>query len=273
LLIFFVIPDQIYQPHELELYFLDVGQGDSIIAVFPGGDALLVDGGGAYYGDFETGRQIVLPFVLEKRIKIRWMAVSHFHPDHVNGIVEILPILKPKEIWLATILNTQPIYKALCSRAGKNTLIRHINCGYKMQINSCHVECLYPFTVLNKEKAENNDSMVLKISNATHSFLLTGDIEKQTEFKLLKHHPDKLSADVLKIPHHGSKTSSSINFLQTIAPRLAIISCGAENHFGFPHRQVLDNLKKTKTPCLTTAFQGGISVTSAKTKLIISVSK
>ena len=91
-----------------EVYFLDVGQGDAHIVVFPGGDSLLIDGGGSGFGDFEAGKQIVLPFILRKRIHIRWIAVSHYHPDHCRGINEIVEVLRPEEVWISSIPDNSP---------------------------------------------------------------------------------------------------------------------------------------------------------------------
>ncbi|MCP4213171.1 MAG: DUF4131 domain-containing protein, partial [bacterium] len=102
-----------YSPDNLEIYYLDVGQGDAQLVVFPGGDALLVDGGGTYYSDFQVGRSLVLPFILQKRIRVKWVAVSHYHPDHSVGLSEIIDILKPAELWVSSEATADSFYDRL----------------------------------------------------------------------------------------------------------------------------------------------------------------
>ncbi len=114
-------PAATYRPGRLEVYFLDVGHGDAEVAVLPNGDALLVDGGGSSFSDFQAGRRLVLPFLLQKRIHVRWAAATHYHPDHAEGLAEIIAILRPEELWLSSAVNGRRLLPAVAGRqAGKN---------------------------------------------------------------------------------------------------------------------------------------------------------
>lgn len=264
-----------YQPGHLEVFFLAVGQGDSQVVVFPGGEALLIDGGGTYYSDFETGKQILLPFILQKRIKIKWVAVSHFHPDHVKGIIEIIHILKPQELWLSSAAAGDLFYQELIRvvKRLKSIKIKKLDSSFSRAINGCKVECLYPVTFIQSDHSLNNHSQVLKVSDQYNSFLFTGDIEGQEEAFLVKNSCRRLSAQVLKVPHHGSRTSSSLYFLTCSQPRLAVFSHSLNNRFNFPHPEVIQNFKTQRILTLSTAGRGGIHITSRPGSIKIDTSR
>jgi competence protein ComEC len=272
----FIILDPLsYKPDRLEVFYLDVGQGDSQVVVFPGGDALLIDGGGAYYSDFETGKQILLPFLLQKRIKIKWVAVSHFHPDHVRGIIEIIEVIKPEELWLSSAAQNDMYYKSLMERVKDvaSIEIKKLDSTFLKTIGGCKVECLFPGAFIETRYSHNNHSQVLKVSDGGNSFLFTGDIEKEVEEILVQDSCPRLKADVLKVPHHGSKTSSSTFFLRCAAPGLAIYSYSKNNRFNFPHPQVVENYKAQRVRTLAVASRGGIKITSLPGGIEIETSK
>jgi competence protein ComEC len=272
----FIILDPLsYKPDRLEVFYLDVGQGDSQVVVFPGGDALLIDGGGAYYSDFETGKQILLPFLLQKRIKIKWVAVSHFHPDHVRGIIEIIEVIKPEELWLSSAAQNDMYYKSLMERVKDvaSIEIKKLDSTFLKTIGGCKVECLFPVAFIETRYSHNNHSQVLKVSDGGNSFLFTGDIEKEVEEILVQDSCPRLKADVLKVPHHGSKTSSSTFFLRCAAPGLAIYSYSKNNRFNFPHPQVVENYKAQRVRTLAVASRGGIKITSLPGGIEIETSK
>jgi competence protein ComEC len=251
-----------YSPPGLEVYFLDVGQGDSEVVVFPGGDALLIDGGGTHSSRYHVGRRQVLPFILQKRINIRWMAVSHFHPDHANGISELLPILEPDELWISSEAEAEPSFQQVMASLPRGTAVRKLTAPMTKRIGSCTLEVLYPNRWIRARRSHNNHSMVLRVSDGTHSFLFPGDIERRREVRLVKALGKKLRATVIKVPHHGSSSSSSLDFLKCVSPRTAIFSYGRNNRFRFPHREVLDRYKKLDIAIFSTAGSGGIKITS-----------
>jgi competence protein ComEC len=257
----------------LEVYYLDIGHGDAQVIIFPSGQALLVDGGGALFSDFSVGRTYLLPFLLRKRIKVSCVAVTHFHPDHVRGIIEIIDFIKPKELWLASVAQNDFWFKALRQAVPAATKVRQIERGFR-QINAgCLVECLYPEHFINTATTHNNHSMVLRVSDAYHGFLFTGDIEKEAEGELLLDQSRSLACTVLKVAHHGSKSSSSTAFLQAAQPDIAIISCVSSNQLKLPAPEVLQRLKHEKIRWLLTFRSGGIHITSFPEKLQVEVSR
>jgi len=271
--VYFALPDKKYKTKNLETFFLDVGQGDAEVIIFPNGKSLLIDGGGVYYSSFEVGKRIVLPFLLQKKIKIDWIAVSHTHPDHVRGILEIIKILKPSELWLSQKSIKDRYWKELINKGKNITKILYIDSNFKRYVGKCKIKCIYPQKVISERYANNNSSQVLKISDKFHSFLFTGDIEKKAEDLLIDSMGKKLKSDVLKVPHHGSKTSSSIKFLQLVYPKIAVFSSKKNNKFGFPHISVIKNYKKIKTKNLFTAKNGGIRIVSKNNNLYIEKQK
>jgi competence protein ComEC len=273
ILAFISFPPAPYRPGRLEAYFLDVGHGDAAVVVFPGGDALLIDGGGSSFSDFEVGRRLVLPFLLQRRIHVRWMAVTHYHPDHVKGLTEIIAIMKPEELWLSSSAVNDVHYKNLLAAKPAKTCLRKVARGFVRDAGGCAVACLAPPRFIKAARTENDHSLVLRVSDGAHSFLFTGDIEKGVEGELVAALGPGLASDVLKVPHHGALTSSSARFLDAVRPRLAVISVQAFSRFGFPRREVVQRLQRRNIRWLSTARRGGIQVASTPRGLEIEVSK
>jgi competence protein ComEC len=273
LIVFISVNLFFYSPGNLEVFFLDVGQGDSHLVVFPGGDALLIDGGGSYYSDFQVGLKIVLPFILQKRINIKWVAVSHFHPDHAYGIAEIISIIKPEELWISSETPDELGYKKLFQVIPSCTRVKQIAAPFTRKIGDCTVELLYPYQFIKENRSRNNHSQVVKISNRYHSFLFTGDIEKGVEADLRENACSSLRSTVIKVPHHGSATSSTPGFVECVNPRFAIFSYALNNRFGFPHRTVLETYQDQGIKYLSTGRSGGIRLVSLPNKIEIETSK
>lgn len=273
MLLSIALPARLYRPGRLEVYFLDVGHGDSEVVVFPSGDALLIDAGGASFSDFQVGRRLVLPFLLQKRIKVRWAAVSHFHPDHAKGMAEIIAILAPEELWLSSTAADNEYYCQLLAAKPKKTLLRKIERGFVTAIDGCSVACLSPSRFIEAAAVENDHSMVLRVSDGCAAFLLCGDIEKDVESELVNAIGPGMGSAVLKIPHHGSRTSSSARFLDFVHPGVAVISVPAHSSYGFPTPEVVERLKQRHIRWLSTARSGGIMIASLPDGLKIEVSK
>ncbi len=262
-----------YRPDHLQAFFLDVGQGDSQCVVFPTGESLLIDGGGTYDSNFEVGKNLVLPFLLQQGVKIKWVAVTHYHPDHAKGIIEILNIVKPQELWLFSRADWDIYYQKLIKELDPTVSLKKITAGFRQKIGRSRIECLFPAAFIRTDRSHNNHSGVLKISDPYHSFLFTGDIEWEVENQLVGQHCPALTADVLKVPHHGSKSSSTIGFLNCVTPELAIFSYSRPNRFRFPHPLVKKNYHERNIKTMATAIHGGIKVTSTPEGLKIETSK
>jgi competence protein ComEC len=265
-------PDR-YNPLSMEVFFLDVGQGDSEVVVFPGGDALLIDGGGSYFSEFEVGKPIVLPFLIQKKIDVRWVAVSHFHPDHCRGIIEIINILNPKELWISSFPVESVFLKELLKKMNRKTIIKRTDTSFYRSVGNCIIDQIFPEKILHTFYEHNNNSQVLKISDTKISFLFTGDIEKETERVLTTKVRKTLKSKILKVPHHGSKTSSTEDFLKMVSPEIAVISLSETNRFGFPHAEVLKRYKDLGIKVLRTSRRGGIKISSKNGKIVVKFSK
>jgi competence protein ComEC len=272
-LLLIALPSRPYRPDRLEVYFLDVGHGDAALVVFPGGDALLIDAGGASFSDFQIGRRLVLPFLLQKRVRVRWAAVSHYHPDHAKGMAEIIAILAPDELWLSSAAAADDAYKQLLAAKPDKTIVRKIERGFVRTVGAGSVSCLSPPHFVEADAAENDHSMVLRVTDSRAAFLFSGDIEKDAEAELVDSFGPGLASPILKVPHHGSRTSSSARFLDFVHPKVAVISVPAFSSYGFPHAGVLGRLKQRGIRWLTTARSGGIKVASLPKGLEIEVSK
>jgi competence protein ComEC len=245
--------------------------------VFPGGDALLIDAGGAYYSsDARVGVKTVLPFLLEKRIKIKWAAISHFHPDHARGIAEIVPIIKPEELWISSEPGADPAYEQLSRDLPGSVVMKKLHAPFIKKVGpggTFSIEILTPDQVIKGGPPRNNHSQVIKISGPYHSFLFTGDIESEVETLLAETTCPRLRADVIKVPHHGSRTSSTGEFLKCVGPQWAIFSYAQGNRFNFPHKEALRNYKSQGIKYLSTAHSGGIRIVSLPGSLHIETSK
>jgi competence protein ComEC len=267
------LPPKSYRPGQMEIYFLDVGHGDAELVVFPGGDALLIDAGGASFSDFQIGRRLVLPFIIQKKIHIRWAAVSHYHPDHVKGMSEIIGILQPEELWLSSAATDDEYFQQLLAALPTETRLMKIWRGFVRKVDGCTVTCLAPPEFVSAAETVNNHSMVLQVADRFHEFLFAGDIEAAPEAELVALCGKMLKSTVLKIPHHGSRSSSAASFLDSVKPALAVISCAFSNSFHFPNPEVLQCLKAIGCRWLSTARRGGIKIISRSGSLKIEVSQ
>ena len=255
----------------LEATVLDVGQGDSIFVSFPDGRTLLVDGGGTALAPlerqsgrpaFDVGEQVVAPFLWDCGLK-RLDAVALTHPDrdHVDGLYAILEDFSVGELWLGREIPV-PALRALETEAGAHAVrMVHHRRGDTFDWAGVRGEFLWPADQPSSRKPSNNDSLVLRLELAGVGFLLPGDIEKPTENELLDR-GDNLHADFLKVAHHGSKTSTTPPFLVAVAPRLAVISAGADNPYGHPSPVVVEEFRGRGARVVRTDREGAATVST-----------
>ncbi|HZJ41728.1 MAG TPA: MBL fold metallo-hydrolase [Patescibacteria group bacterium] len=221
--------------HNLKLSFLNVGQGDACIIKTPNNKIVIIDGGPDNLILRRLGEEI--PFY--KR-KIDLIITSHFHEDHITGLIEIFRRYKVKYLVLGE--NIKQFYPAalLFSEARKqNTKIIYVNTQIKFAfLSDCYLNILNPIN-MSKNNDNDNDSLISKLSCGDLTFLSSGDNEGSVEEEILKTDFD-LSAQIFKASHHGSKTSNTYDFLEAVSPELMVISVGEANRFGHPSKEVLN---------------------------------
>lgn len=253
----------------LKIYFVDVGQGDSTCIVTPKNKVILIDGGGNSKDEnYDIGKQTLLPYLLDKKInKIDYCIVSHFDSDHCGGLMYILKNLKVKNIIIGKQYEEYENYKEFIKIAkDKKINIRVVEAGEKITIEkNLYIDILWP---INREKmviqnAINNNSLVFKLRYINFSMLFTGDIEEIAEKEILdkyKENTEFLKSTILKVAHHGSKTSSTKEFINIIKPKYAVIGVGKDNKFGHPSNVTIENLKTINTEIYRTDEMGEISI-------------
>lgn len=237
-------------PHRvLRVTSLDVGQGDSAIVDFPDGRAMLVDGGGLVGSPVDTGRAVVLPMLrARRRHRIDVAVLSHPHPDHFLGLASALPSLEVGELWdtgQGEAEGAGATYAALLDglRVRGVPIVRPASlCGAPHRFGGAAVEVLAPCPGPVPLANANDNSFVLRIAFGRRAALLVGDAEHAEEASVLARAAGALHADLLKVGHHGSRTSSSPPFLAAVGATDAVVSCGVRNRFGHPHRAALDAL-------------------------------
>lgn len=264
----------IFKPKDLEIVYLDVGQGDSIAIHTAKNKNILIDGGGnisKQLDEANTGTQIVLPYLRYKGInRLDCVFVSHPDGDHIIGILELLDYIKINQIFIADTDTKNDLLKILEMKASKyNIAINKLSKGNIVKVDdSISFECIYPSKdILIDSDDYNNNSLVLYMNYNNSKFLFTGDIEKEAEDRITKDYK-KLDTDILKVAHHGSKTSSTQNFVDMVQPKVAVISSGKNNYYGHPHKEVLDRYKNINI--YNTADEGAILIKPKNNKLIIS---
>ena len=258
------------QSQEMQVHFLDVDQGDSIYIRTPSEQDILIDGGPNKNVLSQLGE--VMPF-WDREIDV--MILSHPHSDHVTGLVEVLRRFDVKQIYYTGALHTAPDYLAWLEEIQKQKLnLKIVDQPFEIDFGEkVKLEFLYPDeSFLNQKVSElNNTSIVNRLVYGETSFLFMGDAEVEVEETLIKRgilrqaQDDKSgwpSADVLKLGHHGSSSSSSEEFLKAVSPELVIVQSGMDNEFGHPHLRVLERLKRLKIPILRNDQEGRILVVS-----------
>jgi competence protein ComEC len=253
---------------DLRLTFIDVGHGDSILIEFPKGKKMLIDGGGLYEDRFDIGKNVIAPFLWKKRIrKIDTLVLTHPDPDHLKGLNFIASQFSIGQFWDNGFQTGSESYLQLKEILKEKKIeTKSLNEEFSPQIiNGVEISVLNPL-VLNTTQRKvqnlwnlNNSSLVMKLQFKNISILLTGDIEKEAEKQMLKK-GFLLHADVLKIPHHGSSSSSSLLFLESVNPTYAILSVGERNIGRLPNPEVLMRYERLGAKLFRTDRHGAITV-------------
>jgi len=253
---------------DLKITFIDVGHGDSILIEFPKGKKMLVDGGGLYDDRFDIGQHVIAPLLWRNKIRrIDVLALTHPDPDHLKGLNFIASQFSIGQFWdNGYQTQSEPYLRLQETLREKKIKTQSLNeASPSRVINGVEISVLNPPLLnasqgnIRKLQEMNNASLVLKLRFENISVLLTGDIGKEAEGRIVrKDHP--LRADILKIPHHGSSSSSSLPFLQRVNPAYAILSVGERNIGKLPHPEVLKRYEQLGTSLYRTDKQGAITV-------------
>jgi competence protein ComEC len=251
----------------LRVDFLDVGQGDSALVTMPDGTTLLIDGGGlpAFVGRDDATRRIGETVVSEYLwwrglSEIDYVVATHPDADHIDGLNDVLKNFRVRGVLVArSPANDSEFVKFSETLRQTRTPLETIETGDTMRVGSVEINVLWPPP--SSDVSDNDNSVVLRILLGERSILFTGDIERVAERSLVtSSHP--LRADVVKAPHHGSKTSSTEPFVLATKPQFAIISVGRNSMFGHPHKEVVERWQTNGASVLTTGHSGTITITT-----------
>ena len=254
----------------LKVTFLDVGQGDSMLVEFPGRKKMLVDGGGTPDGNFDIGEQVVSPFLWKKGIKkIDFLVLTHGHPDHMNGLVSVAANFKVGEFWEAFSPLESGAYHKLKANLKASDMVRRVFDGYSRRESGVAIEAVHPESAgqISRE-VSNDDSLVLRLTSDGVSFLLAADVETKAEAEIIGRGRD-LRSQVLKCPHHGSRSSSSQPFLEQVRPQVVVVTTGRGNLYGLPHQDILERYRTAGARVLRTDEAGAVEITAAGPELRI----
>jgi competence protein ComEC len=253
----------------LEVSAIDVGQGDSILVGFPDGRLMLVDGGGiATFGKqakarMDIGEDVVAPYLWSRSVRrLDVIALSHAHEDHIGGLPALIEGFRPRELWTGATPDsaTWTLVKEKAAKWGVRIVQREAPARF--EFGGATVEVLAPpADYVPADVPKNNDSLVMSVRYGRHGFLLTGDVERQMEWRMVD--GKALShTDVLKVAHHGSRTSTTDDLLDVVRPAIALISAGAENSYGHPHPSIIERLEQRGIEVLRTDRDGLVTVRS-----------
>ena len=247
----------IVSPGMMEVTAIDVGQGDSIFIVGPDGSTMLLDAGGPVGGvteaaeatsRFDVGEEVVSPYLWSRSFRrLDVLALSHAHSDHMGGMPAVMRNFRPRELWVSIDPNSDA-YRALLSEAKDfGVQVRHFYAGDQLAWGGAQVTILAPETgYSNPREPVNNDSLVMRMQYGRSSVLLEGDAEAPSEREMLAH--GRVTAvTLLKVGHHGSRTSTTQEFLDAAAPKDAVVSVGRGNTFGHPRYEVIERIAEART--------------------------
>lgn len=250
----------------MKVHFINVGQGDATYIKMPNGEDVLIDGGRQGQGD-----EIVAYLKKQKVDDIEIMIATHPDADHLGGLDEVLKAYKVESVYAPKVAHTTQAYKDFLQAVKNEKLtIKTTKAGVNLTIKGVTAKFVGPVKEYAKSDL-NNWSAVLHVTYNKNKFLFTGDAEKASETDMVKA-KQTLQADVIKVGHHGAKTSSNADFLKVVKPTYAVISVG-KNSYGHPTKEVLDRFKSQKTTVYRTDKNGNVVISSDGSKITVSLQK
>jgi competence protein ComEC len=259
-------------PRNARVHVLDVGQGQAVLIEAPGGETMLVDAGGATGPSaargYDPGARIVLPALRRAGVRrLAVLALTHGDADHAAGADVLLRRIEVGELWLGVGWAADPRLAELAVRAvRRGVAVRGVSRGQRVAVGRLELEVLSPARSFVRAEA-NDRSIVLRLvvrGAGGARLLLPGDVESRGEAELLLR-PSRLRAEALLLAHHGGRTSNGAALLDAVRPRWALVSCGRENRFGHPHREVLDRLRARRIPLRRTDREGRLTLEATAT--------
>jgi len=237
---------------------------------------MLIDGGGlagsewvgGYRSGTDVGEEVVSSYLWSRGLKrLDVVALTHAHHDHLDGLRSVLDNFRVSELWIGRDEETPALRGLLAEARSRGVAIVHKEQGATFHWSGVRGEVLWPPDAGPVNEASNDDSLVLRLSDGRVRLLFPGDIQERAENKLVADHAP-LQADFLKVPHHGSKTSSTEEFLAAVGPSVAVMSVGQGNPFGQPAENVLERYAHAGVRLLRTDRDGAVSVLTDGRELV-----
>lgn len=254
-----------YYRNDIKITFIDIGQGNATFIEFPHGYNVLIDGGG-FYGksNFDVGKNVLEPFLRHRKVAaIDTVILTHGDYDHAGGLFYIVKNFKVGCVWLPNFESNESLaFMETMRQAGVNYAFAaqgdnlRLSPGYTAEILNPPADIFSNY--LRKKPDVNDCSLVLKVQCDDYTILFTGDISKQVEAYLTDKYGETLQSDILLSPHHGSKTSNTLLFIEAVQPNYAVFSTGYNNNYQFPNHEVVQNYTEHGAAILRTDLMGAL---------------
>lgn len=250
----------------LNLYFIDVGQGDCTLIKLDTNKTILVDGGEGSSDKSDKGKNVLYPYLLDRKIDtIDYMIFSHFDSDHAGGLMYILENMKVKNVIIGIQNEDSYLYRKMIEIVKeKNINLIVIDNPKMLKIDDIYLDFIWPIkNKLISENKLNNNSLVFRLIYNNTKIMFTGDIEIPAENVIVseyKNNKNRLKSDILKVAHHGSDTSTTKEFLELVNPKIALIGVGKNNSFNHPSKDVISRLEDVQIKIYRTDLMGEITI-------------